>query len=328
MTDQEYPEPLVVELEANCAALGRLPRLPVRILVLSAPGLDDPERKGLADRLSALSDELGAADGVSVTAQPMAGWSIVPGGTDLRRFDVVVLRPDAVPPEGDAGDEPSEAVIATLGHVLADLGTRLWVLDPPVDPDDADDDVRRMKLCRRLVERGAPPVVMLPPGWSADELRGWHVDFLERILHDAPLSAAVSRATAALRPVPAIFQPAGGRFGLDLGRLLEDHRQRVGEASSGLRIFEKELEAARPPEDAGEGPVGTWAALDQQSRRRAEALDRVREALDEIHRDRDPAGWSRLGANVAELRAIEDEEAAAREQLRALRTIAREASGG
>ncbi len=291
--------------------------------MLGAPGIDDPAGKGLADRLIGLSQELGAADGVVVSEQSMAGWTLVPGVSERHRFDLVILRPQAVPAGPESPDEPDPAVIDSLARALADLGTRFWVLDPAPE-SEPDDDVRRMKLCRRLVERGAPPVVVVPPGWTAEELVSWHVDFLEQVLGDAPLAAAVSRATASLRPVPAIFQPTGGRFGLDLGRLLEDHRQRIGEASSGLRIFEKELEAAEPGGSATDSTTMTWESLMGDARTRHEALDRVREALEEINRDRDPAGWSRLGTNVSELRAIEEEERAARDQLQALRLIGRD----
>jgi len=329
MTEEAYPEPLVVELPVACPGLARLPRLPVRILVLGAPGLDDPGRRGLLNRLISLTDELGVADGVVAAEQTMAGWTLVPGGSERHRFDFVILRPSAIPRSPELASEPDPAVVDSLWRVLGDLETRFWVLDPAPDDHDPDDDVRRMTLCRRLVERGAPPVVVLPPGWSSDELATWHVDFLEQILGDAPLGAAVSRATGAVRPVPAIFQPTGGRFGLDLGRLLEDHRQRTGEASSGLRIFEKELQAADPGEDAPEVANVTWNGLMTDARARHEALDQVRDAFEEINRDRDPAGWSRLGGCVAALRGIEAGERAAREQLQALRLIARgrDASG-
>lgn len=323
MNEEAYPEPLVVELPAACPGLARLPRLPVRILVLTAPGIDDPARKGLADRFVGLSQELGAADGVVVSEQEMSGWSLAPRASERYRFDLVILRPAAVPASVEGPDEPDPLVVDGLSRVLGDLETRFWVLDPAPHADP-DDDVRRMKLCRRLVERGAPPVVVVPPGWTQEELTAWHVDFLEQVLGDAPLAAAVSRATASLRPVPAIFQPTGGRFGLDLGRLLEDHRQRIGHASSGLRIFEKELEAAEPDGAATDSTTLTWQSLMGEARTRHEKLDRVREALEEIHRDRDPAGWSRLGTNVAELRDIEAGERSARDQLQALRLIARD----
>jgi hypothetical protein len=329
MNEEAYPEPLVVELPAACPGLARLPRLPVRVLVLGSPGLDEPGRRGLADRLRRLAEDVGAADGVVVQEQTMAGRTLVPGSTERLRFDLVILRPAAVPASKAADDAPAPDVVDSMSRVLSDLQTRFWVLDPSPNHDDPDDDVRRMKLCRRLVERGAPPVVVVPPGWTQEELAGWHVDFLEHALADAPLAAAVARATGSLRPVPAIFQPTGGRFGLDLGRLLEDHRQRIGEASSELRIFEKELEAAEPGPAASAAQKATWDALTAAAGQRHGVLELVRGAVDEINRDRDPAGWSRLGANVAQLRALDDGERAARDQLQALRLIARdrEASG-
>ena len=322
MTDASYPEPLVVESAAACPGLARLPRLPVRILVLSAPTVDAPESKGLAPRLEALCEALGVAAGVVVVDQTMAGWELMPGSTERRRFDIVLLRPDQIPPAADAADEPADSVVDTLARVLADLETRFWVLDPP-PRSDPDDDVRRMKLCRRLVDRGTAPVVLIPPGWEPDALLQFHEDLLERVLHDAALVKAVARATGDLRPLPAVFRPAGGRHGLELGRLLENHRQRIDDESSAVRMFQREVEAARPVEAAPEPEQQTWQALNDGVARRLHALEAVRVALEEINRDRDPPGWSRLAATIDELRAIEEEGRRDREQLEAIRLVAR-----
>lgn len=322
MTDSEYPEPLVVESSSECLGLARLPRLPIKLLVLTAPDVGAPETRSLAARLTALADDLGVGTGVVVSAQEMAGWETVPGSTGRARFDIVILRPATIPAALDQADEPSAASVRALQRVLTNLEVRFWVLDPPVG-SDPDDDTRRMKLCRRLVDLGAPPVVLIPPGWEPDQLMRFHEDLLERILHDAPLVKAVARASGELRPVPAIFQPAGGRHGLNLGRLLENHRQRIDDESSSLRMFQREVEAARPEDDATDAPATAWRSLNDGISRRLLALDRVREALEEINRDRDPPGWTRMGATIDELRAIEEEGRRDRDQLEAIRLVAR-----
>lgn len=324
MTGDSFAEPSVIETQATCPGLARLPSLPVRVLVLSAPELDDRTRKGLAERLVRRSQDLGVGEGVAVASEALASWDLAPGGTGRLRFDVLILRLADVPADPERSDEPAEAVVAALGKALADLGTRLWVFEPCRAAPEGDGERRRHALCRRLVGAGAPPAVALPAGWDDAALLQFHEDFLEWILHDAVLAKAVSRATGSRRPVPTVFQPAGGRFGLDLGRLLEEHRKSIDEECIALRILKRELEAVRP---AASGPQGdVWIHLDEAASRRLEALERVRFHAEEINRDRDPAGWSRLASNIEDLRAIRDEGLRGREQLAALRLIERDRS--
>ena len=221
-------------------------------------------------------------------------------------------------PEGSTS-EPTEAVVDVLARVLGDLETRFWVLDPPPDGAPDGEDARRLKLCRDLVNRGGPPAVQLPQGWKTEELLGFYEDLLEWVLHDAPLVKAVSRATGERRPMPAIFQPAGGRFGLDLGRLLEDHRKRINDESISVKIFQREVEAVRPPDDDRRQEF--WVSLEADTLGRLDALERVRNQAAEISRDRDPAGWSRLATNIDELRSIQEASRRDRDQLLALRLV-------
>ena len=320
MTGTLETEPLVVESAAACPGLARLPRLPIRVLVLTAPELEDPERRSLADRLTRRTDELGVADGVAIAAETFSSWALSPGGASRKRFDIVLFRPSAIPAVDGASAEPTEEVIDVLARVLGHLETRFWVLDPPPPGAPEGEDARRVKLCRDLTSRGAPPVVRLPQDWEADQLPGFYEDLLEWVLHDAPLVKAVSRATGDRRPIPAIFQPAGGRFGLDLGRLLEDHRKQIGEESSSVKVFQRELEAARPEDDARSQDL--WVSLEADLRVRLEALEQVRDQAAEINRDRDPAGWSRLAANIEELKVIQLNGRRDRDQLLALRLVA------
>ncbi len=311
-------EPLVVESPTACPGLTRLPRLPIRVLVLTSPELVDPARRSLTDRLARRTDELGVADGVAVNAEVFASWKLAPGGLGRKRFDIVLFRPESIPWAEGSSTEPTAEVVEVLGRVLGELETRFWVLDPAPTEAPEGDDARRLKLCRELVDRGAPPVVRLPLGWEPEELLGFHEDLLEWVLHDASLLKAVTRAAGGRRPVPAIFQPAGGRFGLDLGRLLEDHRKQIAEESSSIRIFQRELEAVRPSDD---GRQELWERLEADAGQRLESLERVREQAAEINRDRDPAGWSRLSANIDELRGIQQRARHDRDQLLALRLV-------
>jgi hypothetical protein len=320
MTDAVDPQPLVVESSAACPGLARLPSLPVRVLILTAPELEDPDRRSLADRLSRRTDELGVADGVAVAEESFSTWELAPGAASHKRFDIVLFRPGAVPALDGASAEPAEEVVDVLARVLCDLETRFWVLDPPPRGAPEGEDARRLKLCRDLANRGAPPAVRLPTGWDTEQVPGFYEDLLEWVLHDAPLIKAVSRATGDRRPLPAIFQPAGGRFGLDLGRLLEDHRKQIGEESNKVRVFQRELEAARPEVVGDRHEI--WARLGSDVSARLEALERVREQAAEINRDRDPAGWSRLAANIDELKVIQREGHRDRDQLLALRLVA------
>ena len=320
MTGTLDPEPLIVESAMACAGLSRLPRLPIRVLVLTSPELEDPSRRSLADRLARRTDELGVADGVAVAREAFASWELTPSGAGRKRFDIVLFRPAAIPAPEGASAEPTEAVVDVLARVLGDLETRFWVLDPSPSGAPEGDDARRLKLCRDLVDRGGPPVVQLPFGWDTEELLGFHEDLLEWVLHDASLLKSVSRATGSRRPIPAIFQPAGGRFGLDLGRLLEDHRKQIDEESCSVRVFQRELEAARPEGDAHR--QDHWASLQADADGRLEDLERVRQQVVEINRDRDPAGWSRLAANIEELRVIQQNGRRDRDQLLALRLVA------
>ena len=97
-----------------------------------------------------------------------------------------------------------------------------------------------------------------------------------------------------------MFQSGGIRHGLDLGRLLEDHRSRIDSLFTRMRAFRKEVESHGA---AGEG--GDGAPLLEATKQRLEVLEEVRLGCEEINRDRDPAGWSRLVTNMQVLEELE-----------------------
>tara|TARA_B100000029_G_scaffold65632_1_gene58607 strand:+ start:795 stop:1034 length:240 start_codon:yes stop_codon:yes gene_type:complete len=61
------------------------------------------------------------------------------------------------------------------------------------------------------------------------------------------------------------------------------------------------------------------AALAEDALQRTRRLDLVKDACDEINRDRDPAGWSRLSANIQQLAALESDIVQARSWIRSER---------
>lgn len=299
MTEPDYPEVRVAEADAPCPALTPLPELPVTVLVLASPGVEPAERKGLAELLSGVADELGAGDGVHVHAASLTSWHSPLEDAPPGRHDIVILRPDAVAAEADQPSHPAPWLVDRIGAALADASTRFWLIDPPLLEDDVPEAARREDLARRVVAAGGPPAVILPAGWRGQDLPTFHVELIERVLHDAPLVVAVERACGSRTPAPQIFLPAGRRHGLDLARLLEDHRMHIDEASSGLRAFVREIEAAQA--QAGGAAAGEWAELIERIAGHEADLTAVKEAFEEINRDRDPAGWSRLTDNIARL---------------------------
>jgi len=308
--------PRVVEFPAQCSVLDSLPNLPVRILVISAEGVEAEGRRGLADRLERTAESLGVATGLVVEERPLFDWST--GAGDLKdRFDVVFLRPGEVP--ADAADErlPAAHTVGGLLALLGDLRSRFWLLDTDEDPAPEAHSLHRAEaLCRSVVSRGGPPAVLLPPQWQSDRRLHFHQSLLEWSLHDAPLDLAVSRATGSTGPVPVLFLPTGRRHGLDLGRLLEDYRRRIDGTHAALRMLNVEL-AALPTSAAGREALCT--RLEEQGARWAESLEAVKNSCEEINRDRDPAGWSRLRASLDRLAALELEVTTARAEIEALR---------
>ncbi len=309
MTDEDYPGPRVIETSAPCPPLARLPKLPVSVLVLSREVADGEDRRGLASRLARLAVELGVGDGVQVTGHTFRDWEHFRDGLEPGRYDCMFLCDTEFPGAYDDPSEPADELIDSLSILLADAETRFIVLQPP-GPDVQD---RRNPLCLRLADRGSPPAVVVPAQWDLSDGERFSAVVFERILHDWPLARAVADAMAAREPRVTIFQPPGRRHGLDLGRLLENHRRRIEEGGSALRIFQRELEAARPVE----GDPGLWEQIAEQAIRRQEELESMKTAVEEINRDRDPAGWSRLGELIARINRWEDELERSRSALEA-----------
>ncbi len=308
MSDAEYPAPRVIETSAPCPPLARLPKLPVTVLVLDR-GEADEERKGLAHRLARLADELGVGEGVQVVEHRVPDWDYPLEGLDVRRFDAVFVRSTDLPGALDDFSEPADGLIDGLSLLLADAETRFYVLAPP-PPDHPD---RRDALALRLAERGSPPAVVVPAAWDEAAVAHFLTTLFERSLHDWPLARAVTDAAAGELPVPVIYQPPGRRHGLDLGRLLEDHRRKIEEGVSSLRMLSRELQAAGPDE---RGPLARIAA---DAPVRQTELEEIKAAVEEINRDRDPAGWSRLAESIARLQRWEEDLERARQALEAHR---------
>jgi hypothetical protein len=152
--------------------------------------------------------------------------------------------------------------------------------------------------------------------WPEPVVVAFVTTFLQRTLHDASFERAVARASVGRFELPTVFQPSGLRNGLDLGRILEEHRRRMDSLSAGMKTFGRELEAAQRSL-GGEGWVERLGRVTQ----RIQTLEGARLACEEINRDRDPAGWSRLAANRELLDVLEDDDRVDREQLaRQLRT--------
>jgi len=317
MIEEEYPGPRLIETSAPCPPLARLPKLPVRVLVLSYDESEGGERRGLAVPLARLADELGVGEGVQVSERVIRDWDSLTTGDEACRYDGVFLVAPSLPGAYDDPNEPSDELVDALSSLLADSETRFLVLQP--SKSDLDTPDRRDALCLRLAERGSPPAVVVPADWSAPESERFSALLFERLLHDSPLARAVSDAGGGLQPPATIYQPPGRRHGLDLGRLLEDHRRRIEEGGSALRMFVRELEAVRPRE--GE-PEGSWSQTADRASKAQHDLEQIKAAVEEINRDRDPAGWSRLAESIARHQRWEDELDSARHALEATREAA------
>jgi hypothetical protein len=267
------PELPVVEVGGAWRPLGQLPALPVRVLVVGSP----LRKRPLAARLERLAVDLGAEGGVLVGTCPdeSGPW---PAG----RWDVVVLRasPELILHSPDLRT-PLELAQARVLLVLTEDGDagREWA--------DA------------LAFEGAPPLVHAVP--SGDEAAMVFAEVLmERLLHDSTLARAMDRAAAAAACPARLLVPDACRPGLDLGRLLEAHRQEIEGLHSRTRAFLREIEAVAAP-----------AVVDRLSARAARRLDvlaQLKVGCGEIHRDRDPAGWARLARSLDELLVIRRED--------------------
>jgi len=315
MSSDGRMSPRVVEFPAECPILDSLPDLPVRVLLISATGVEPEGRRGLADRLERTAESLGVAEGLVVEERPLLNWSTDCGAAG-ERFDVVFLRPGEVPADDDDARVPAVHTVGGLLGMFGELRSRFWLLDATVpDPHDPDLVYRSEALCRDVVSRGGPPAVLIPPEWGNDRRLLFHQSLLEWSLHDAPLDVAVSRATGHTGPVPVLFLPSGRRHGLDLGRLLEDYRSRIDGAGVALRMLSVELAALEAATFVNEDAC---AELSRDATIWAQSLEVVKGSCDEINRDRDPAGWSRLRASLDQLKELEDNVGAAREAIELL----------
>lgn len=315
MNEEEYPGPRLIETSAPCPPLARLPKLPVRVLVLSYDESEGEESRGLSAPLARLADDLGVGQGVQVSEREVPDWGSFFEQDTVCRYDGVFLVAPRLPGAYDDPTEPSDELIDALSTLLADSETRFLVLQPP----DADELDRRETLCLRLGERGSPPAVVVPRSWGGAAAERFATSLFERLLHDSPLARAVADASAGLSPPAIIYQPPGRRHGLDLGRLLEDHKRHIEEGGASLRTFLRELEAARPRE--GE-PDEAWTQTAGRAGQAQQELDQIKAAVEEINRDRDPAGWSRLAESIARHQRWEDELDRARHRLEATREAA------
>jgi hypothetical protein len=220
------------------------------------------------------------------------------------------LLPPPLPPHPDDATEPADEAYEALRGLLANLGVRFLVFGPSPQSDDGEELARRVKLVGRLRASGGPATVLLPVEWPEPVVETFVTTFLQRTLHDASFERAVARASVGRFELPTVFQPSGLRNGLDLGRILEGHRRRMDSLHAGMKTFGRELEAAQRSL-GGEGWVERLGRVAQ----RIQTLEGARMACEEINRDRDPAGWSRLAANRELLDVLEDDDRVDREQL-------------
>ena len=303
MSDAEYPELKVVEASAPCPVLARLPRLPVAVLVLVQEGFTG-EGRPLADRLVRLAEDLAVGDGVSVTAHSFVDWPSMLADAPVGRFDVVFLHTLRLPADPDDASLTRGDVVDGLFRLLGNVEARFQVVAPEGGARESGGVDRRPDLLLALLRRGAPPAIQIPKEWPVEEVARFELELLERILHDAPLVQAAATATGDRSPLPTVYQPPGRRHGLDLGRLLEDHRRRIEEGGSALRMLLREVEAFRPPPEE-RPPDAAWQEISRDMSAGQEALEAIKEAVEEINRDRDPAGWSRLADSIAGLKEWE-----------------------
>ncbi len=317
MSDEDYIEPLIVESSAVCWTLSMLPRLPVRVLILRHDAVGrDREGKTVAQRALRTAEELGVGEAVVVEERGWSNWRALEQDPPMERFDIVMVRADGLPPDPADAFAPDPRCAELLGGVLEAVTARFWTLDLVVFPEVAEEQDRRAHgLCMQILARGGAPSVRLPPSWELPARDEFLVALFEYALHDAPLPNATERAWDPSLPPPELFLPEGRRHGLDLARLLEDHRSRIQEVATALRIFQREVEASRPEDEEAEE---RWGAVRDTMTGRQDALGGIRAGCEEIDRDRDPAGWSRLAANVDALRRLEAAVQGDRDRLAAI----------
>ena len=309
------PQLTVVKSEVPCASLEALPRLPVHVLVVDWDRVDESEGRTLPERLDRLVADLAAESAVFVEGATCGSWSELGQCADGRQ-DILMLALGAIPASPENPAEPAVRCLGALGQLLREVGARFWVMEPSTQPDDPREQRRREALARKLVANGGPPAVVLPQGWARGDIASFHERLLEASLYDAPLVRAVTRAwDAGLLPEPLVVVPEGGRPGLDLGRLLEDHRQRIDAEGNSLRVFKKEVEAGRRQ---GRGGADSWEHIEQGIDDVATRIERIRDAYAEINRDRDPPAGSRLSQNIGSLLGLEEAVAGYRDHLVAL----------
>ncbi len=301
MTGADYPDLRVVEIPKDCTALVRLPELPVRMLVLAAPSVDPPDRRPLPTRLRRIAESLGVGEAVVLDHHPFTDWMNPLQGLDPMRYDAVFLRPDVVPPEDEDPLAPDPGAVASLAQALVDLETRFWVLEPGGD-GGKESTVVAERLARSIVEGGGPPAILPPADWDWGKRVAFYEEFVERILHDATIDRAATEASIGKGSAPSLIIPAGRRHGLDLARLLEDLRRRLDEGDSAVRSLQMEIDAA----PVVNGGLEVLDGLGRDNTERVHQLRKVRGSCDEIHRDRDPASWSRLADSLDGLTKLEE----------------------
>lgn len=317
MSDEDYIEPRIVESSAVCEALSRLPRLPVRVLVLAHDSVDQ-EREGrtVVQRALRTANDLGVGEAVVVEHRLWLRWGVLETDPPTARYDIVVFRADGLPPSIDDPKAPDPRCAAVLLGVLSRVAARFWTFDQEVFPEiEEEQDYRGQALCMQVLAEGGPPSVRLPLGWDGSARDDFLVTLFEHALHDAPLPSATDRAWDRSLPPPELFLPEGRRHGLDLARLLEDHRSRIQDLTTALRIFQREVEATRPEDAEG---AERWGGVRDGVGARQDTLAVIRDSCEEIDRDRDPAGWSRLAANIDALRRLEDAVQGDRDRLAAI----------
>jgi hypothetical protein len=317
MSDEDYIEPRIVESSAVCEVLSRLPRLPVRALVLAHESIGKThEGRPLVQRAMRMASELGVGEAVVVEERRWASWAELDAKPPTERFDVVFFRAWGLAPDPTDLDAPHPHCGAVIARVLEAVAARFWTIDLQVLPEVLEDQERRSNaLCLQVLGRGGAPSVRIPGTWDAATRDDFLVQLFEYVLHDAPLISAATRAWNRAVEPPDLFLPDGRRHGLDLARLLEAHRSSIHDVSTSLRIFQREIEAARPTAPVAEE---RWGSVRDSLKDRQASLTEIRDSCEEIDRDRDPAGWSRLAANIDVLRRLEAAVQGDRDRLTAI----------
>jgi len=213
------------------------------------------------------------------------------------RFDIVYWVMGALPTRSTTtGDSISELeVVQAWRNFLSTAQTRAWI----VDLQGTKEDVGSLDTWACAVtEGGGPPAVVLPSDWSQPYretfLRGLQLG----LINGSRLSTATWQALLESEAdcSPRLFMPRNGDNGLNLGRLLEQHRNHIEKLDADYRTFGRRLEADVPPE----GSLGfdAWREMSESLPETLQELERLADRQASVAQERTPRGWVELQHDI------------------------------